>query len=152
MTLDSNPRDDYLNDPHILEIGNKKWSRKTAKKAHEMGIEYSVQLWDERDEYNLATGIDIADVIGTIIQMTDVLYAQHLETPAQWTAKTWTEFGSWLKENQTKAEYDRTSKLLVAFMTLLANEKVLSESVAKQIISVLQGKVISLDEKRKHKN
>lgn len=150
--FDPDPQRKFLNSPHLPELDGKKWDQATAIHVHELGVDYGTELALKRDKYVLPVEISVSVVVLSVSQMIDVLYAQHLQAPDEWTIATWQEFSSWLKENQTKEQYDRTVRLLESLMMFLKDRKVLSSKNAKEINSVIQGKVVSLDEARGRKN
>lgn len=149
--FDPDPKQDYLNQRHLPQFGSRKWSKKTAVETHKLGVEYATELMLKRSKYGISK-IDSADIIITVCQIVDLLYAQHLKSPKDWETSMWEEFSSWLKETQTEAEYDMTSDLLEALMTMLDDEKIISSQTAKKIKTVLHSKVISLDSVRKKRN
>lgn len=148
---DPDPERRYLSDPHIEMNGIRRWNKITAVKNHADGVEYGFKLWNKRQDYGLPESITAPDVVVTVSQITDVLYAQHLETLDLWTFRTWKEFGAWIKEGQSSAEYARTSNLLTALFQMLSTENLLSQSMSKKLISVFEAKIIPFNQVKRVK-
>ena len=147
---DPDPEQNYLKAPHVRKIDYQTWNRRVAIKNHTLGVQYGTKLLLERKRYDVPTQANSEDIILSVVQFVDVLYAQHLEKISEWSLNAWRELNNWLKQNQTEEQHDRTIKLLVSLMNLLAHEEVLSADKANGIIAVLQDKVIPLD--KKHRN
>ncbi|MQS53461.1 hypothetical protein [Companilactobacillus mishanensis] len=144
---DGDPEKMYLEAGHLDELGSVKWSRDTAMKVHNQGVQFALSIWLQRDKYKLIPGAYAADIIEVISDIVDTIYAQHLETPSQWTRSTWKEFGAWARANEPAQQID----LIEILFTMLGDNGTFTNKKSKDLISELRGNIISLDKVRKSK-
>ncbi|WP_125569084.1 hypothetical protein [Companilactobacillus insicii] len=145
IVYDPDPKREYLEMEHLDSLGNRSWSRDIAISNHEDGVQYGINLWSDRNSYSIPLKFKKPDVILFVSEVTDVLYAQQLETPDNWSEAAWKEFGEWLRKTNNSRQYNDISQLFTSLILMLSDEDVLSNRIAKKIIFSLQTKVVSLD-------
>ncbi|AKP67470.1 hypothetical protein [Companilactobacillus ginsenosidimutans] len=140
---DGDKKQKFLSNPRKDEWNSRKWDKNTAIDVHNQGVQFGLLLLLQADTYNW-TNPDAVKVVADIV---DVLYAQNIETPQQWSTATWKEFGTWVREEQPAGEMDLLNDLL----TMLGNVGIFPAKKIKQLLSALNGNVVSLDKVRKSK-
>ncbi len=156
QAVDPDFETNFLGDHHLVELDNKKWSVKQAKAVHLQGIKDGIKMWlgRDRDKYELPAGIDVVSLVGTVAELEDTLYSQHLQTPKEWTPATWREFGQWARDNQSKGRNKEATKLFTSVIRIQADNKRISPQKANQLLFAMRGEdnnIISLDDARKKK-
>lgn len=136
---DPDPQADYLMASHqSKEVG---WQRKTAVKVHELAVQTGLRLWLKRDNYHFPAGSELSDVMSNAMEFIDVLYAQSLVTPAEWTVAVLREIGTWFQSHEV-AEYDEMKKFIVNLVDSMYNDGILSKKQAGQLPAAFAGKAI----------
>lgn len=154
--VDPNFEVNFLGDHHLIELGNKKWSTRQAKTVHFQGIKDGIKMWlgRDRNKYELPAGIDVVSLVGTVAELEDTLYSQHLQTPKQWTPATWREFGQWARNNQSMGRNKEATKLFTSVIRIQADNKRISPQKANELLFAMRGEnnnIISLDDTRRKK-
>jgi hypothetical protein len=137
----------YLDEPRIDENGSLRWSQSVAENTHNLGVQYGLSLWLQRDKYHFSDKFDAPDVTRTISEVVDVLYAQTLETPDIWSVSNIEHFGAWVRKNQSPED----AQLISNMLKMIGDNGTYTTKKANDLIAAFKGKVVSLDRVRKSK-
>lgn len=136
----------YLSLSHKKSEGKKVWSRKTAKTVHILGIQFAIKLWLNRKQYKLPVDSKMGNFVVDIMQVVDTLYANDLETPQEWTKKTWKKFIGWMSTDLNHDEYIQIERLLKSLIVMLSDEKIISKKTSQNILECFRtNNVVSIN-------
>ena len=139
---DPDPDKKYLSVQRVPDHDGLQWRQKTAIAVHTQGVISGLQLWAMRDTYQLPGNWGAHDVIKNMSEVIDVMYAQNLETPADWSVATWENFGNWMRDSQSKKRYDENIQMLESLMALLTKGGILSAQQGQQLPAAVRGDAI----------
>lgn len=131
---------DYLNSDHCpVSMG---WSRTQAIKTHALAVETGLRLWLRRNEYVIPKFWEAADVMQAVVDFIDVLYAQNLVTPAQWSEAALKEIGKWFRESQSSSDFQEMRAVIAGIIGELYATDVLTKKQATQLPAAFNGEPI----------
>jgi len=135
--FDPDPEKDYLNEQHSKANGDRYWKRENAVETHALGIQYGIKLWMRRKDYSLLKDVKGPEVIVHVGQLVDILYAQDIEEPREWTVSTWKGFSSWMKKEWPTKDYNHITPIFKSLIDMLKDDKILKPQIAEGIIKCL---------------
>lgn len=136
---DPYPDQGYLEQRHV----SAGWSKDKAIKTHTLAVETGIRLWLQRSEYAIPKSWDSVTVVFDVVDFIDVLYAQNLVTPDQWSVSALAEFGKWHRDNQSASDYQNTRILVAGIVGVLYSTGVLTQKQARQLPVAFNGEAIS---------
>lgn len=151
----------YLTFAH--QSTNDGWRKKDAIDVHLSGVQAGLRLWFHRQNKSLPVGWEAPEVVANVSEVVDVLYAQRLVTPSEWTTKIFSWFGQWLKNNRSQTDYQDIILLLTSLVAELTTAGILTPTQGDQLpaaikttdtpkpasLKKVKGKVISMKQARK---
>lgn len=150
---------DYLKFARVAGTGKLRWTKASAKRVHHKGVVLGLRLWLQRRKYQLIAGWDALTVIDNVSGFTDVIYAQNLQAPTDWTPAAWQDFGQWLRSGDQPAEMvSRVVTLLTKLTAMLVDEQTITSAQGNQLRRAIcdepasqQDNVISFKQARQRK-
>lgn len=161
---DPDPGQAFLTQDHLPELGNQTWRSKTAVAVHALGVQYGIRLWLAASEVARENKMDATETLGLVCEFVDLIYAQNLQQPKDWSVDAWHEFGDWL-HRYSKADNRgiRQANVLAKLALVLGEANLINGSQAKRLAAAMlghklpakelptkvNGKVISMKQARK---
>lgn len=137
---DPDPQQQYLNEDHLTEFNGRKWRKKIAIEVHQQAVEFGLRLWLTKKNVALENKMDAALVGGLVCEFVDVMYAQHLQKPSEWTPESWYEFGDWLRQNSKAGKRDiNPTDVLAELATVVGEAGIISTQRAQQLSAAMLG-------------
>lgn len=103
--------------------------------------------WLTEKEYVQQQGYDAPETLAMICEFVDVMYAQHLQTPAQWSVGAWREFGNWPRQYSLQDRRGiRQGNVFAKLALVLGDANVMTSKHAHRLAEAMQGKQIIEDE------
>lgn len=137
---DPDPQQQYLNEDHLTEFDGRKWRKKVAIEVHQQAVEFGLRLWLTKKDVALKNQMDAALVGGLVCEFVDVMYAQHLQKPSEWTAESWYEFGDWLRQNSKVDNRNiNPADVLAELATVVGEAGIISTQRAQQLSAAMLG-------------
>lgn len=161
---DPDPGRFFLMNDHLPELGDQTWRSKTAVAVHILGVQYGIRLWLAASEVALENKMDATETLGLVCEFVDLIYAQYLQQPKDWTVDAWHEFGDWLyRYSKEDNRGIRQANVLAKLALVLGEAKLINSSQAKRLAAAMlgqklpakelptkvNGKVISMKQARK---
>lgn len=138
---DPDPDQDYLQKQHVFTIDDRTWRRRTAIEVHALAIQFGLRLWLTEKTYVKAQGYDAADTVAMIGEFVDTMYAQHVQTPKQWTVEAWRDFGEWLHRYSLEDRRGiRQGNVFAKLALVLGEAGIINATQAQRLAAAMQGK------------
>ncbi|MFD1429313.1 hypothetical protein [Lacticaseibacillus mingshuiensis] len=163
---DPDTKHTYLTTPHTPVLAGRKWQKKTATEVHRFAIETGIRLWMAGSQYTLPNGWLGGDVIGTVVNMMDMQYANFLLQPKEWTADPIYQMGRLMGQLDPSEGAQDILTVISAMLAFLTARGVLSQTTGAALTGALRdgfsgkefaapatkpGKVISFADAKKKK-
>jgi len=146
-TYDPDPDQDYLRDAH--HSVSEGWREAKAIKTHALAVETGLRLWLQRQEYNISKGWESTDLIIAVVDFMDVLYAQNLVMPSQWSVSVFNEIGHWFRNEQSADDYQKMQPVIAGIVGVLRTTEILTKKQAGQLPAAFNGEPIPVIDKPK---
>lgn len=110
------PEEFYRTEPHVDKIGDQEWQLVTAKSVHDQLLKYIRLAWAAEDSGDLRNAYPQSVVIDAVVQTSDALYAQHLETIQTWEPE---HFADYIVNTIHTQPLEKAQALFASWMHLL---------------------------------
>jgi len=128
---DPDPQKTYLEMSHGTS-----WQRRTAMRVHELGVQAGVKFWLARQTYQLPADHEALDIIRSVSDFVDVIYAQHNQAPTDWSVPTMQAIGQWLRQT---GKGQAVEWLYANLLRMLGSDDTLTRQQAKQLPAAILG-------------
>ncbi|MCH5461813.1 hypothetical protein HC026_00045 [Lactobacillus sp. LC28-10] len=140
---DPDSQQQFLKNDHLPELDGHKWRKKTAIEVHQKAVQFGLRLWLTKKDAALENKMDAATTVGLVCEFVDVMYAQNLQKPSEWTAAAWYEFGDWLhKYSKEDNRGIRQANMLAELARVLGEADIISAKKAQQLAAAILGKTV----------
>ncbi len=137
----------YLKDAHHPVSAG--WRQAKAIETHTLAVETGLRLWIQRKAYAISIAWEAADLLAAVADFMDVLYAQNLVTPEQWSVSAFKEIGQWFRETQSDIDYRDMQPVVAGISDILHQTGVLTKKQAGQLPAAFNGDEIPVIDKPK---
>lgn len=137
---DPDPTQQYLEAPHLPVNGARTWKKKTAITVHAQAVQFGMRLWFTAKPVIMAQGYDAPMTLALVCEFVDVMYAQHVQKPSEWTVPAWREFSEWLHKGSLQDQRGlRQGIILAQLATVLGDAEIIESGHAEQLAAAMRG-------------
>ncbi|WP_225047069.1 hypothetical protein [Lacticaseibacillus kribbianus] len=151
------PDDRHQDLPHVETAGDRRWTKATATRMHNAGIDAARLVWSDTANAALREQVDQQKAVLAVAAWYDGLYATALQTPKRWSAAA---AGPVLAGLRRTADFEAYRTVLLALISQLGRHETLTPQQVTELSALLRpfatptadsGKIISLASVRARK-